>query len=168
MPCLSPLLLAIALPAVAQPRLLGLTSEGGDFRADLPDGTHLRGAMPMCRRPPFCAPDPQNKSLAMSCPAEDGRLRLTCSSGAIGKCIRLGYRPWARLPDVASLAPFHAACTHTVRAACVARARVPENGAPADVVATHSQLAGVAGPEMCSEDRAQAFSVLVFNRSARQ
>jgi len=38
------LLLAFATPAAAQPRLLGLTAEGGDFRADLSDGTHLRGA----------------------------------------------------------------------------------------------------------------------------
>ncbi|WP_203072514.1 ADYC domain-containing protein [Falsiroseomonas ponticola] len=152
------LLLLLAGPAQAQdrPRLLGLVAEGGDFRADLSDGTHLRGAdlvgavlhlagaelrIDSARRDatvpragdvwlfgisaraqgggwqPLCAPDPAGESLAMPYPGEDGALRLTCSAGAIGKCIRFGYRPWASLPDGRPLAPFHAACTNMVRAA---------------------------------------------------
>jgi len=250
-------LLAFATPAAAQPRLLGLTAEGGDFRADLSDGTNLRGVdlvgavlrfdgaalrIDTARRDadvplasggtaqdvwvfgmsvrasdstawqPYCAPDPQGESLAMPYPAEDGALRLTCSSGAIGKCIRFGYRPWAWLPDGASLAPFHAACTTMLRAAygggerawtrdgmtidifdrhgiqdpandpgqefeagwtpdgaaCLAHVRVPENGALADVVAAYPRLAGVAGPAVCTEDRARALGALVFNRSTRR
>jgi len=66
---------------------------------------------------PYCSPDPQGESLAMPYPGEDGSLRLTCSSGAIGKCIRFGYRLWAHLPDGRPLAPFHAACVNMVRAA---------------------------------------------------
>jgi hypothetical protein len=151
-------------PVSAQPapRLLGLTAEGGDFRADLSDGTHLRGAqlvgavlrfegaalrIDSARRDtetplpgggvaqdvwlfgmsvraegaeewaPYCGVDPQGERLAMPYPAADGSLRLTCSAGAIGKCIRFGYRPWASLPDGRSLAPFHATCSNLVRAA---------------------------------------------------
>ncbi len=66
---------------------------------------------------PFCTPDPQGESLAMPYPDAPGRLNFTCSSGAIGKCIRFGDRPWARLSDGRSLAPFHAACIHMLRAA---------------------------------------------------
>ena len=36
--------LLLALPAAAQPRLVSLVAEGGDFRADLSDGRVLRGA----------------------------------------------------------------------------------------------------------------------------
>ena len=43
-------------------------------------------------------------------------LELTCSSGALGKCVRMGYRPWAVGPDGGSLAPLHAACLRMVRA----------------------------------------------------
>lgn len=64
-----------------------------------------------------CDSDPQGERLGMIYPGEDGGLRLTCSSGAIGKCIRFGYRPWAMTAEGASLAPYHAACVHMVRAA---------------------------------------------------
>ncbi len=42
-------------------------------------------------------------------------LELTCSSGAIGKCVRFGFRPWAFGTDGRSLAAQHAACVHMVR-----------------------------------------------------
>ena len=42
-------------------------------------------------------------------------LEFTCSSGAIGKCVRFGYRPWASGPAGTSLAPQHAACVRMVR-----------------------------------------------------
>ncbi|WP_439597813.1 ADYC domain-containing protein [Falsiroseomonas sp.] len=65
----------------------------------------------------FCGADPQGERLLMPYPGPDGMLRLTCSAGGIGKCIRFGYRPWASLPDGRSLAPFHAACVHMMRGA---------------------------------------------------
>ncbi|MBU8539873.1 ADYC domain-containing protein [Falsiroseomonas tokyonensis] len=65
----------------------------------------------------FCDADPQGERLLMPYSGPDAALRLTCSSGAIGKCIRFGYRPWASLPDGRSLAPFHAACVHMMRGA---------------------------------------------------
>ena len=66
---------------------------------------------------PYCSRDPEGERLAMPWPGPEGALRLTCSAGAIGKCIRFGYRPWASLPDGRPLAPFHAACVHLLRAA---------------------------------------------------
>ena len=244
-------------PAEAQPRLLGFTAEGGDFRADLSDGTHLRGAdlvgavlrfegaalrIDSARRDthtplpgggaaqdvwlfgisvraegteawgPYCGVDPRGERLAMPYPSPDGALRLTCSAGAIGKCIRFGYRPWASLPDGRPLAPFHAACSNLVRAAygdpergwtrdgmridiydrigiqapandpidsfeagwtpagavCVAHTRVAENGGLAEVVAAHPRLAGLVGPDRCTEAVAAAAGAMLFNRSPRR
>ena len=41
---------------------------------------------------------------------------VTCSSGAIGKCVRLGYKPWKRLPDGTALWDHHQACVRMMRA----------------------------------------------------
>ena len=45
-----------------------------------------------------------------------GRLEFTCTSGALGKCVRFGYRPWALATDGSPLAALHAACVRMVRA----------------------------------------------------
>jgi hypothetical protein len=42
-------------------------------------------------------------------------LEFTCTSGAVGKCVRFGYRPWATGPDGQSLRPQHEACIRMVR-----------------------------------------------------
>lgn len=71
-------------------------------------------------RQDYCMPDPDGRSLAMPYPAAGEPLGfgLTCSSGAVGKCIRFGYRPWAMAPDGrTSLAPYHAACVNLIRGA---------------------------------------------------
>jgi hypothetical protein len=47
--------------------------------------------------------------------SEDG-LTLICTSGAIGKCVRFGYKPWKTTEAGASLAAWHAACVKAVRA----------------------------------------------------
>jgi hypothetical protein len=65
----------------------------------------------------FCPPDAQGERLAMLLPTEPDGFAFACSAGANGRCIRMGYRPWASLPDGRSLAPFHAACVHLLRAA---------------------------------------------------
>ena len=41
---------------------------------------------------------------------------VTCSSGAIGKCVRFGYKPWQRLPDGTELWDHHQACVRMARA----------------------------------------------------
>lgn len=67
---------------------------------------------------PYCNVDPYGQRAAMFLAGgAAGGFRVTCTAGAIGKCIRLGYRPWATLPDGRSLAPWHDACTQMMRAA---------------------------------------------------
>jgi hypothetical protein len=40
---------------------------------------------------------------------------LTCTSGAVGKCVRLGYKPWRDVAGV-PLADYHQACVRALRA----------------------------------------------------
>jgi hypothetical protein len=46
----------------------------------------------------------------------DGDIEIVCTSGAQGKCLRLGYRPWARLPDGSAMLPAFNACVRMMRA----------------------------------------------------
>jgi hypothetical protein len=74
---------------------------------------------------PYCAPDPDGRSAAIPVQGSwsaQGELEPTaemitfaCTSGAIGKCIRFGYKPW-KTHHRTSLQPYHAACMHMVRA----------------------------------------------------
>jgi hypothetical protein len=43
------------------------------------------------------------------------QLTVACTAGALGKCVRWGYKPWKTL-DGASLADFHQACVRMTRA----------------------------------------------------
>ncbi len=45
-----------------------------------------------------------------------GRFTFACENGAITKCIRWGYKPWARSLNGQSLADLHQACTRMARA----------------------------------------------------
>jgi len=49
-------------------------------------------------------------------PAEPGVFELTCTAGAQGKCVRLGYHPWDQRPDGSPMLPFYNACIRLVRA----------------------------------------------------
>ena len=74
-----------------------------------------------------CAPDAQGRSAAIPLSGSwdattgvyiegsESQLTFACTSGAIGKCVRFGYKPWAS-KDGHSLAPLHAACMRMVRA----------------------------------------------------
>jgi hypothetical protein len=64
----------------------------------------------------LCAPDAEGRSLGF--PVADGRggFELTCTSGAIGKCVRWGYRPWDERPGGPPLRALHRACIHMARA----------------------------------------------------
>lgn len=171
----------------------------------------LRGADGAERE--FCNPDPDGRRLVIPYPDanEPQGFGLTCSGGGAGKCMRMGYRPWAMAPDgVTSLVPYFMACRNLLRGAyghpdrpwtrdgmrveifdrigiqpadedpgelrfeagwrpegavCVAHPRVPENGSLARIAAQEPRLAGLTGPEACTEDRAAALGALVFNRS---
>ncbi len=76
------------------------------FEARQPDGTWRN----------LCGPGPDGRRQGFALKTPDGGLDLTCTSGAVGKCVRMGYRPWASGPDGKSLAPQHAACVRMVRA----------------------------------------------------
>jgi hypothetical protein len=65
----------------------------------------------------LCRPGPDGHSRGFALANEGGRgFRLTCTSGAVGKCVRWGYKPWRRAADGTSLAPVHAACVRMARA----------------------------------------------------
>jgi len=65
---------------------------------------------------PICRGDAQGRNLGFPVPDGRGGFDLTCTSGAIGKCIRWGYRPWDERPGGAPLAALHRACVHMARA----------------------------------------------------
>jgi hypothetical protein len=73
----------------------------------------------------YCAPDAEGKSRAIpvqgswdatGAPRAASRaITFACTSGAIAKCIRFGYKPWKEKRGV-SLASHHTACMRMVRA----------------------------------------------------
>jgi hypothetical protein len=64
----------------------------------------------------LCAPDAQGRRLGFPVPDGHGGFDLTCTSGAVGKCIRWGYRPWEEVPGGPPLRALHKACIHMARA----------------------------------------------------
>lgn len=62
----------------------------------------------------LCIPGPDGRRQSFPLMVA-GRLEFTCTSGALAKCVRFGYRPWANGPDGNSLGPQHAACVRMVR-----------------------------------------------------
>jgi ADYC domain len=64
----------------------------------------------------MCTPDADGRGLGFPVPDGHGGFDLTCTSGAIGKCIRWGYRPWEDRPGGPPLAALHEACVHMARA----------------------------------------------------
>lgn len=64
----------------------------------------------------LCAPDAQGRSLGFPVPDGRGSFDLTCTSGAVGKCIRWGYRPWEGEPGGLPMQALHQACVHMTRA----------------------------------------------------
>jgi hypothetical protein len=64
----------------------------------------------------LCTPDANGKSLGF--PVSDGRggFELACTSGAVGKCVRWGYRPWEERPKGPPFRSLFAACVHMLRA----------------------------------------------------
>lgn len=62
-----------------------------------------------------CLPGPDGRRQGFPLQGQEKGIDFTCSAGAVGKCVRFGYRPWAVGPDGRSLAPHHAACVRMVR-----------------------------------------------------
>lgn len=76
---------------------------------------------------PVCEPDANGDTRALLFPghidqalryhADARRFSLSCVSGVQAKCLRWGYRPWARAPLTGeSLAPYYEACLRLARA----------------------------------------------------
>jgi hypothetical protein len=73
----------------------------------------------------YCLPDAEGKSRAIpvrgswrtdgSLDGAEDAVTFACTSGAIGKCIRFGYKPWKTVDGV-SLRDHHQACMRMVRA----------------------------------------------------
>jgi hypothetical protein len=74
----------------------------------------------------FCQPGPEGEALALAvdrrwwtdegADAQTPELGFVCTAGARGKCIRIGYFPWARSERGESLRPYHEACVRMMRA----------------------------------------------------
>ena len=64
---------------------------------------------------PVCRPEPDGLPHAVLLSRSDGAIVINCTAGARGKCIRLGYRPWA-MHDGVPLGPYWNACIHMIRA----------------------------------------------------
>ena len=64
----------------------------------------------------LCLPDAKGRSAGFPVPDGEGGFALTCTSGAEGKCILLGYRPWETTPDGPPVRALHRACIHMIRA----------------------------------------------------
>lgn len=74
----------------------------------------------------LCDPDPAGRRLGFPLAGAftpdgqyvttPGRFFVTCTSGAEGKCVRFGYKPWRQTPTAGSLAPHYQACVRMVRA----------------------------------------------------
>jgi hypothetical protein len=63
-----------------------------------------------------CDPDPDGRSLAFPVPDGRGGYELTCTSGAVGKCVRWGYRAWEERPGGPPMRDLHKACVLMTRA----------------------------------------------------
>lgn len=48
--------------------------------------------------------------------ADPTTFNLICTAGAIGKCVRFGFKPWGKRADGASMWDLHQTCTRAVRA----------------------------------------------------
>ena len=67
-------------------------------------------------RSEFCTPDGAGETLGFPVPDDNGGFELTCTSGAIGKCVRWGYRFWEEKAGGPPLRALHRACIHMTRA----------------------------------------------------
>jgi hypothetical protein len=65
---------------------------------------------------PLCSPDVLGRRTGFPVPDGSGAFSVTCTSGAEGKCILLGYRPWEERPGGIPMRDLYRACIHLIRA----------------------------------------------------
>ena len=63
----------------------------------------------------FCTAGPDGRRQGFPLAGGPDGVELSCTAGAIAKCVRFGYRRWTTSADGAALAPLHAACVRMVR-----------------------------------------------------
>lgn len=63
-----------------------------------------------------CSADLEGKRQGFPLGNSPAGLDFTCTSGAVGHCVRLGYRPWVNGPDGKPMEAANAACSRLVRA----------------------------------------------------
>jgi len=81
-------------------------------------------------------------------PGEPGEFTLTCTGGAEGKCVRLGYRPWDNAPDGTPFAGAFTACVHLIRADYAGDGHpTTRNGQPIDIYDSLGVQAPANSPE---------------------
>ena len=92
----------------------------------------------------LCSPDPDGRRLGFPLAgtwtetgehvAAEGVFGITCTGGAIGKCVRWGYHLWAAERGGTSMWDLHQACVRMVRADyCGDGTGWTENGTPIDL-----------------------------------
>jgi hypothetical protein len=64
----------------------------------------------------LCDPDPFGQRWAFPLAKPGGGIALTCTSGALGKCVRFGYKPWHPAAGGVAMRDLFEACVHMVRA----------------------------------------------------
>jgi hypothetical protein len=103
-------------------RVDGIRADAGDpsltvYALSVEDPAH--GWVPYCDADAWGSTEavivPGSWDLASGRRVDEGGITVACLSGAIGKCVRFGYRPWKTVDGV-SLADAHQACVHMVRA----------------------------------------------------
>jgi len=91
-----------------------------------------------------CQPDPDGRRLGFPLAgfftsdgrytAASGRLLITCTGGAEGKCVRFGYKPRRQAADGSSLMPYYQTCVRMARADyCGDGVGHTRNGTPIDI-----------------------------------
>ncbi len=71
---------------------------------------------------PACQPNAYGErwgfpiALPVGHPGREGAITITCTNGAVAKCVRFGYPTWSKGPKGEDLVPLHAACVRMVRA----------------------------------------------------
>jgi hypothetical protein len=96
---------------VANVRIERITTDPGRVEGDvvLYDLIDADGGQPVC------PPEADGMPHAILQGAPGGAIAIYCTAGARGKCIRLGYRPWAQW-NGAPLEPYWRACVRMVQA----------------------------------------------------
>jgi ADYC domain len=110
----------------------------------------------------LCQPDPDGRRVGfplsgaftadMHYVQKPGRILITCTGGAEGKCIRFAYKPWGHAADGTPLAPYYQACVRLVRADyCGDEVGHTRNGMPIDIFDRIGVQRDEPGPHMSLE-----------------